>query len=72
VARYLEAFIDYLARTHIKASTVSKGAALWPRLVRASMMALIFLIVFCGLVLAATALISASSSLLIRASLAPA
>ena len=62
----------YLARTHISASTVSKGAALWPRLVRASMMALIFLIVFCGLVLAATALISASNSLLINASLAPA
>ena len=56
----------------MSASTVSRGAALWPRLVRATMIVLIFLIVFCGLVLAATALISASSSLLTSASGLPA
>ena len=64
--------VDYLAKTHIRASIVSKGAALWPRLVRAAMMASIFLIVVCGLVLVATVLISASSSLLMSASGLPA
>jgi hypothetical protein len=35
----------YLAKTHMSASTVRSGAALWLRLARASMMALIFVMV---------------------------
>ena len=54
--------VDYRAKTQITASTVSNGAVLGPRLVRASMIALNFLVVFCGLVLAATALISVTRS----------
>ena len=47
-------FVKYhRAKTHMSASTVSNGAALWPRLVRAAMIALILFIVACGLVLAA-------------------
>jgi hypothetical protein len=36
----LSEIADYRANTHINASTVSNGAALWLRLVLASMMAL--------------------------------
>jgi hypothetical protein len=38
----------------MSASRVSNGAALWLRFVRASMMALIFLMVDCGLVFSAS------------------
>ena len=53
VDRALPGFVEKvciyaLASRHIRASQVTRGAALWARLVRASIMAVILLIVECA------------------------
>ena len=70
--RFLNIYLqNYLAKAQIRSLTVGKGAASCPRLVQAFTIALIPMMVFCGLVLPAMLLTSASCTLLISAAELP-